>query len=415
MGADPDIKRAPRLILPRRDLNLRPGNVYTIEGPRRVGKTLWIKRKIASLIGSGVSPEEIGYFLAERALSRREFVRVLDFFARRDVGYLFLDEVQGIANWPVALKAFYEEYGDSVSIVVTGSPLSLSSETAALIGRGIEGNRYLMLPHTFPDVVAALSSLEGFEPIRRAWKDPLAVYEDLSRVFWMYLESSGFPLAFVNRVLSGNIPDALYHQLRLQTRKRADEPDYVEALAVALAERIASRISYANLARDLDTDVKSVERRMRFLEQRHVLRVILAVDSRMRPRRRGGIRKAYFVDHAFVYALLAPYEDVYRWVRNEVLPDEEWLGRILEHVVAQHLCQIYYYPLLGIRGLHFLLRGEREYDFVVERDGGWEKIEVKLNAQPSDADVLVTLDDYGENAVPAPIYLLSLQKNRWHL
>ena len=68
---DESFRKLSAFILPRFDIELKPGNIYTIEGMRQIGKTTWIKLKIREMLKS-VDAESICYFSCEAAHSRRE-------------------------------------------------------------------------------------------------------------------------------------------------------------------------------------------------------------------------------------------------------------------------------------------------------------------------------------------------------
>jgi hypothetical protein len=63
--SDPDLEQlaeAPFRYEPEPLHGIRPDGLYLLRGPRRVGKSVEVKRAIARLIESGVNPRSIIYF-----------------------------------------------------------------------------------------------------------------------------------------------------------------------------------------------------------------------------------------------------------------------------------------------------------------------------------------------------------------
>ena len=394
MDEDPDLRRAPKIRIPRRYIDLEKGNIYTIEGPRRSGKTLWMKESIGRLISYGEDPKSIGYFSVDRIISRRELRSVLDFFIDREVNFIFLDEVQSVPGWAYEVKRLWETYGKDIVIVLTGSPLTLREEEEPLLGRGIEGNRYYIEPVSFRRFLEVympdkMESVEG---------DPIPYIRELRKAFFLYLEGTGFPRCLVERLTKGIVSDQCYLEIREQVRKRADSADDVEVLSRYLARNLGSRMSLLGISQYFGKDINWAKRKIEFLKKRRVLFEIRAVEKGGRVRKRGEIRKFYFIDHGFPLSLLSPEEEIFNHIQIEMLTDDIYLGHLMEQVVAQHLRKTY-------GDVYFSLNGKKERDFYIPARN--EYLEVKKGGGCR-GTLCITLDDYGEGEVPIYIYLLQL-------
>ena len=84
--------------------------VYTLRGPRQVGKTTLTKMIIRDLLKSGVSPKAIFYYSCDLIPGAEEVFQLIrqyhEFsqplkFKRR---YVFLDEISLVPNWQHAVK-----------------------------------------------------------------------------------------------------------------------------------------------------------------------------------------------------------------------------------------------------------------------------------------------------------------------
>ena len=87
----------------------RPG-VYTIRGPRQIGKTTFLKFYIKGLIEKGVNPSNIFFFTCDGINDRFELIEALkiyfQIFKRNldEIRYLFIDEVTTIEDWQKSIK-----------------------------------------------------------------------------------------------------------------------------------------------------------------------------------------------------------------------------------------------------------------------------------------------------------------------
>src|SRR3954468_1748033 len=108
---DPDLRAAARLPLdyePATLADIRAPGLYVLRGPRRVGKSLELKRTIARLLRSGVDAKTVFYCscdgLAKQDL--RRLVTQAHNITRTLPGprYWFLDEVTAVKGWSEIIK-----------------------------------------------------------------------------------------------------------------------------------------------------------------------------------------------------------------------------------------------------------------------------------------------------------------------
>ena len=186
-----------------------PG-VYSIRGPRQIGKTTWIKQTIKNLLQS-VPPENIMYFNCDLLHSKEDLVKVLRKYAEllqpAGIKYIFLDEVSYVSEWQLGEKHLYDsgELKDTV-LVITGSySIDIKKAFEKLPGRLGEGKRhYKLLPLTFREYLSAINSslLE---------KKNLKLYiDELNREFKDYLLTGGFPAVIDYYKKNSAIDESLY-------------------------------------------------------------------------------------------------------------------------------------------------------------------------------------------------------------
>jgi len=236
-AADPQLiaaARAPFERVPRVLADIGPPNLYTLRGPRRVGKSTVLKQTIARLCAEGVDPRRICYFAADALSSFTDLINL--FQAARmlfpDLAdqprYFLLDEVTAIPEWQRGVKWVRDNTlvaGDCV--VATGSSArDIAAGTTYLAGRRGPDVRLdrLLLPMAFPEFVRcagfdlptpAQLPLDAFysEDGRRACQESLVHIGALVEAFEVFLLAGGFPQAVADFRLTAQVSDGFARDL----------------------------------------------------------------------------------------------------------------------------------------------------------------------------------------------------------
>lgn len=226
---DPDLRRlrdAPLQYEPDPLHDIVPDGLYVLRGPRRVGKSVEIKRAVVRLLSAGVDSRRILHFACDglTAADLRRLVRVGRDQLTRQVAeprYWFLDEVTAVPEWFTAIKWLRDNTGlGEDCVVLTGSSArdleEARKELAHRRGRAADSDRLLM-PMSFRSFVAAtgLSGLPDPPPIRPAdflgREAEEAAYElqpwldDLVTLWEVYCRVGGFPRAVSDYVHGGEV------------------------------------------------------------------------------------------------------------------------------------------------------------------------------------------------------------------
>ncbi|HDI00404.1 MAG TPA: hypothetical protein ENF74_05385, partial [Firmicutes bacterium] len=126
----------------RRPLEMVPGGIYILRGPRQVGKTTYFKETVKELLKRGVPPRNILYLSVDFFTSRRELRGALNYFLGTTVEaervYLLFDEVTAIPDWNLELKRLADQGVTRRAVVLcSGSSAPRLKEKAELLpGRG---------------------------------------------------------------------------------------------------------------------------------------------------------------------------------------------------------------------------------------------------------------------------------------
>lgn len=126
--------------------DFEPSNtvVYSLRGPRQVGKTTLIKLQIKEFLEEGVSPWNILYYSLDLANTPQDVVDIVESYlrisARRHNGkrrYLFLDEVSSVRDWQRGIKWLVDSNKlRDCTVMVTGShAIDIRNATEKLPGR----------------------------------------------------------------------------------------------------------------------------------------------------------------------------------------------------------------------------------------------------------------------------------------
>ena len=339
--------------------DLAPGGLYVLRGPRRVGKSVEIKRAIEALIGGGVEPRRIlhasvdGWRAGDLGGLVNAARQLTPSGGRR---FWFIDEITGITDgWPERIKWLRDNDARfrTDTVVLTGSSAAdLTGSVKALAGRRgpADDPDRVLLPmgfRSFARLTAEEPAPSDVGPFRVAELTPGRVSEaahalvpwlDLLAGAWdTYLRVGGFPAAVSGHLTSrgwrptarspgGSV--ARNHERYGQTGGRSVPyevaPPFVRGLidvihgdafrradwsrvqTTAFMHRMArglcSPVSYVALADDLGISQPTARRRIDELREAFVLWPCHREDG-LRPKLNAQA-KIYFTDP--VYARLAP-------------------------------------------------------------------------------------------------------------
>jgi uncharacterized protein len=308
------LARAPFAYAPQPLRAIGPGNVYTLLGPRRVGKSTAVKAFIRDLLRGGYPSRRVVYYSCDLLESARELAGLLEgiydeatedgFLAGPDEPfYLFLDEVQGVRGWQQAIKHLHDTHrlGDDC-VVLTGSSARDLRAGGELLpgrrGRVLDRDRRL-LPMSFRSFAEAaapemLLPTAGFSPAdligashvdapaRRALERPrtAAVLPELIDLLEQYMRVGGFPGAVADYISSREVQPATFLELwdvvrgDLNRHYQIRDPTIPLKILERLALNLASPISWQKVAREADVDVKTVQAYVDLFTDAHLFLVV---------------------------------------------------------------------------------------------------------------------------------------------
>jgi predicted AAA+ superfamily ATPase len=277
---DADMRAALRLPLdyaPAPLSDIHPPGLYVLRGPRRVGKSLELKRAIAALLARGIDPKTIFYCSCDglSAQDLRRLVVSMHNVTRTLSGsrHWFLDEVTAVGGWSRTIKQLRDQdatFREACVVLSGSSARDLRDATDDLADRrgGIANSDRLLLPMGFRDFCHALGDLTGLpEPTIRP-RDFLtaraeqAIHElepwltRLDDAWQLYLTVGGFPRAVGEFVQAGDVEpgfvEGLWHvvvgdALRNTTMSETE----VAVLLNRLVQNLCAPINASTMASDV--------------------------------------------------------------------------------------------------------------------------------------------------------------------
>ncbi|HEX3734842.1 MAG TPA: AAA family ATPase [Solirubrobacterales bacterium] len=234
---DPDLREAtesPFRYEPDPLSGLDPEGLYVLRGPRRVGKSVELKRAIATTIRGGANPRLV-FFCSCDGLSAQDIRRLIA-VGQKDTATLsgdrhwFLDEITAVPGWAVAIKELRD--GDPVfrrsCVVLSGSSArDLRDATKALAGRrgGVSDSDRLLLPMDFRSFCLSTGGFEGLPEVVLRPRDLLSApgeraiaalspfFSDLDHAWQSYLRVGGFPRAVADFVATAAVSEGFAQAL----------------------------------------------------------------------------------------------------------------------------------------------------------------------------------------------------------
>ncbi len=410
--------------------------IYTLRGPRQVGKTTLLKGIVREALGPSTDPMAILYLSCDLVRDGRELVELIDMYLELSgrVGpdqhrLLLLDEITSVEDWERGVKHLADTGRlEASTLVLTGSSsIDLKRSSERLPGRRGEGAtpvNVTMLPARFREYVATVApdlardvidSLQGaehgragiLEELMKGQVDPILFGEvqihlsELRQVLDGYKVTGGFMRPTREMIMDGEVTRGTYDMYVSSligdlTRWGLGE-DLARQVVRAVVDRMTTPFSLNSIAQVTEVGShNTVSKYLEALEDSYAVVNVHSLDMHEgRPSYRRP-RKTYFLDPFIYHALRA-------WSQGSVDPfsasqdhreDAEEGGRLAEMLVAGHLMRLVsdLHPS-DLRLHHEMLlhwrkkRSDREVDFVLAHDGGHVPVEVKYQRSISDGDL----------------------------
>lgn len=449
-------------------------NIYSISGPRQAGKTTLIKLLVKNLIRiEKEDPLAICYFSCDSLLSRsrKELRKVIDFFfeklRRFEKGYILLDEVSYVQDWPFEIKSFVDEGKlKKIALFLTGSPLGVK-EVEFLPGRHIEGNRYFLKPLSFrefiknldnksisflssdPEVKHSIKLLkeklnknfltleEEFKDVEEKIEDFLPFKDTLDFLLDFFIKVGGFPKPIEEYIKNKKVEERSYETIinviMSDLLKRGKSEEVAKQIFSGVIKRLGSSYDFRTLVKDTveGIAVNTIIDYLKIFEDSFLIKILYSYDFERKRRRIKGNKKIYFADPFILYSIYSWLEGKNGFeVTEDILKHEENVSTILESIVFSSLSSVKEAPLINpsLNFLWFYYDKRGEIDFIFKRASDFLGIEVKYKPEVEEkiiklnqvkAYIILSKDSFKikDNViiVPASLFLALIEKSKHHL
>jgi predicted AAA+ superfamily ATPase len=310
--------------------NLEDGSLYTLRGPRRVGKTVCVKQCIASLIAEGVSPSRIIRLAVDgwKATELRTVVQNIPLPPLQDGQhrFWFIDEISSVTgDWDKQIKWLRDNdtHFNSSTVVLTGSNAeALTEATGTLAGRrgkalnldrwllpmGFKTYAHTIMPAKIPKAHLSnntmgqlfLSDLHTAQAAEQ-YASLVPWLDTLVSIWELYLLYGGFPrmVASIKRGEMGDAPfvNDLFEVVAGDVFKNSRLTSFVETqLLERLWGSLATPTNLNSIAGALDISKDTVKRHIEYLRDAFLLWYCPQKQSDSWQPRKGAQDKLYAID-----------------------------------------------------------------------------------------------------------------------
>ncbi len=324
--------------------------ILSIEGSRRVGKSVLIKQLINYLINNKINVKDIFYFSYDdftedifKLLKEYEIIRGKSI----DSGklYFFFDEIQKIYNWQEKVKIIYDNY-PNIKLIVSGSTLRVSKKES-LAGRIFE---YFVPQLSFKEYLV-FSNNENLLK---------AVYDDaFIEQYKIYLKRQYPQLAINSSIESKDYVTTIIKKIIFEDSEKyildVDIDILLSILKVILKDP-GQIINYNDLAKDFGTDRNKISKYIDYLVNSGLIRKVYNFSNNARK-----VEKSSKKFYPYCTTLIS-------FVTNN--PNE---SKFIEADVAFQLNAEYFWNNRGVNEIDFI-----SYDQITSKKIG---VEVKYKNQ----------------------------------
>jgi len=370
--------------------------VYTLRGPRQVGKPTYLKFIVVELLRGVDDPRRVLYLSCDPLESVSDlrgtllnYLRWIRGFSKERL-YLILDEVTRINNWQLAIKDLIDHNYLENSVVIACGSHSLDVRRGAELLPGRRGNYVpppdrILYPMSFrqfvnaydPRVFSDIESRVQGKKLSEAIEELRTFQINLESLFDKYLITGGFPAPISNfkKNLERTIDVHPYNDLKYYISGdivRAEKnPELAKKIINAIIDTMSNPVSINKIAREANCDPKTAQDYIYVLESMFIVLTVPFPNVNYWTPLERKMKKIYIFDPFLVYAgkhMLLEDEDPFKLALKTL---NAMKPKILELVVGNHLRR------LASKLFYWRTSKNKEVDFIVPKKDVIIGVEVK--------------------------------------
>lgn len=416
--------------------------IFSLRGPRQVGKTTWIKQKILGLLNktnnktnSKTNPKNILFYSCDN-INKDELTEIIMLFldyADNSMKYIFLDEIPFVERWELAIKHLYDAGKLNRCFVLLSGSSSLDIKRSAerLPGRGDAGKRhFIMQPLLFSEYLKAINFDIGQESNNeKALAELKLSKKEIMKKYTDYLLTGGF-LSIINEYcVTGQISDASYDVYLKWIIGDLAKYNFKERYAIQVIRRVletyTTEMSWSALASKTGIDTHNTAAKYaEALEEIFILNIIYRLDFNKKISDYAKSKKIYFADpfilaacHKWVYNVEDHFNRYKEYLEKNIAKITEGvvLNQLVRVLIAHTKSNVFNYN----EAIHYWTNKDKtkEVDFVYKDIAIEVKFQNEIRAEDYKAlkdfkhSYLLTKDKFDRNTYPIAVFLCILDKH----
>jgi len=390
--------------------------IYSLRGPRQVGKTTLTKILIKDMLEKGTNPIDIFYYACDLVRTPAILYDILESYYDWNRGLsnaricIFLDEMSAVKGWQLALKRFVDQYGNAnITFFLTSShSIDIERSIERLPGRTGEkeaiSTHKVLLPMKFaeyvelrcPQIYSKIKEYKLEDNTLRSkefmllalGKEPdslraiLPFVKDMDAVLDEYLMTGGIMFVVNSFVSTKHIPQTMYElyvrQVMGDISKVGREEMTAKQIIASFVKRIGSRTSWLNIAKEngIPSPV-TIPQYAHILKSMFLINIFHKIDEKMMPKEASD-KKVHmanpFIFHALRSWSLNPAGDSFN-ASIEFLSATENKSKLVEGVVGDHLARAAFNlkpsDVFDVSSsiFYWMTKKGQELDFILKHEG----------------------------------------------
>lgn len=402
------------------EFQLKQFALYTLRGPRQVGKTTALKLLVKELLqDKRISKEQVMYYSCDNLDNHKELIELLEIYLdhmsklnmQKKKLYIFLDEITAVQDWQRGIK-YLVDMGrlSNAGMVLTGSNASdLRKGIERLPGRRgkVRNPDRVLLPLKFGEYVKLVNPglsrkldndisipdidksdfklLSSFQPHLKA----------LRVLFDQFLITGGFIRAvneyFSENEISYSVYELYQQWLRGDIAKAGRSERTARQIIGELVKISVSAFGWETIAKKIDVaSHKTVSEYIEEMEDNFILKTLYQIDLNTGMPKVKKMKKVYFLD-SFIFWSLWGWID--NWLAYSDNVNKSFIGsdlkaRLSELIVANEL----FYRVDRLDWLNsslFFWKNGGEIDFIIKKGKQLFPVEVKYQKYAGTSDFKV--------------------------